>query len=95
MCSVRQGEQNNKAPSFTTTLSHLCGVDGRIYEEVKYLLIVDLHVGDGHAKCGFDSSVDFLKHVRQRSRGYAAVLQFPSGDDPKRAGRGDSRKLHE
>lgn len=77
-----------KAPTFSTKFfSHLCGVDGRVYEEVKYLLIVDLHVGDRHAECGFNSSVHFLKHVRQRSRRYAAVLQFRSGDDPKRAGR--------
>lgn len=57
-------------------LSYLGGVYGRVHEEVEYLFVVNLHVGDGHAEGGFDSSVHFLKHVRQRSRGYAAVLRF-------------------
>lgn len=55
-------------------LSYLGGVYGRVHEEIEYLFVVDLHVGDGHVEGGFDSSVHFLKHVRQCSRGYAAVL---------------------
>lgn len=62
--------------------SYLGGVYGRVHEKVEYLLVIDLRVGDGHAEGGLDPGVHFLKHVRECSRGYAAVLSVRVGCFP-------------